>query len=183
MKGSLHPPASLQWICDHNLIWRRARSSLRSSKRKNAQKNYFKCLQRWHLLLCQQDSALPRQFWLRSDSLVPLREGELLWMLLPRSFKRLFKSVSTQRCYTSSSCRFDIALWKPRRCLAFIHMRTGTDTSFVIPDDKIYQMNIYEKSDHEEKTHYVIQNEGGKDCTYSPSTKYLLHLQSAKMDV
>ena len=56
-------------------------------------------------------------------------------MLLPGSLKRLL-GVSQHRS-TSSSFRFDIALWKPRRCLTFICAGTGPDTSLVIQDEKI----------------------------------------------
>lgn len=51
--------------------------------------------------------------------------------------KEAFRSVSSQHHSTSSSFRFDIALWKPRRCLTFICTGTGPDTVLVIQDEKI----------------------------------------------
>lgn len=59
---------------------------------------------------------------------------------------------------------------KPRRCLTSIYMRTGTDTSLMIGDDKITYSRTSMSSQTMRKKHSTChQNEGVRGCTCSAS--------------
>lgn len=122
---------------------------------------------------CVRRAALHRQFVIK-DWLISVLEGRGALTNAPSWVtQEAFRSASSQHHPTSPSFRFDIALWKPRRCLTFICLGTGPDTSLVIQDEKIThsRTSVSRQTLRKKKNPniYIYQNESDKDSMCSVS--------------
>lgn len=137
---------------------------------------------------CVRRAALHRQFVIKDWLISVLERRGTLTNAPSWVTQEAFRSASSQHHPTSPSFRFDIALWKPRRCLTFICLGTGPDTSLVIQDEKIThsRTSVSRQTLRKKKpqTFTSIKMKVLKiACALYLCAKLLLQLQSAKLDV